>query len=87
IVENGVTHSLPNENGNIRFQLQFKQIAKRKIYTLSTYARNRNHKPKKDKKSTGLNYIRSRLRESYGENWDLSSYATEFGWETKMEIY
>lgn len=86
IVENGITHSLPNEEGNIRFLLRFEQTEKNKLYTLSTFAKNRKSKFKKDKKSTGLSYIRSRLRESYGEKWSLESYETVFGWETKIKI-
>jgi len=86
IVENGITHSLPNEDGSIRFSLQFEQSNVTKIYTLSTFAKNRKRTLKKDKTSTGLNYIRSRLRESYGENWSLDSYETDFGWESEIKI-
>ncbi|MEM6699984.1 MAG: histidine kinase, partial [Bacteroidota bacterium] len=56
ILENGITHSLPSEEGNIRFLLQFEKAEKNKIYILSTFAKNRKSEFKKDKKSTGLNY-------------------------------
>ncbi|MEM0992309.1 MAG: histidine kinase [Bacteroidota bacterium] len=86
IVENGVTHSLPNEAGIIRFVLTFEHRATQKLYTLSTFARNRKTILPNNKKQMGLDYIRARLKESYGTNWQLHATATEEGWETKITI-
>ncbi len=36
---------------------------------------------------TGLKYIRARLTESYGENWQINGQAVVGGWETVIEIY
>jgi LytS/YehU family sensor histidine kinase len=35
----------------------------------------------------GLKYIRSRLTESYGENWELDYYGDEIAWITNIKIY
>ena len=86
IVENGITHSLPDENGEIHFLLHFERNQTQKTYTLSTVAVNRKPASTKKKRHMGLDYIRSRLKESYGVKWDLTSQATENGWQTKITI-
>jgi len=85
-VENGVTHSLPNENGVITFHLIYEKNEKSKKYTLQTIARNREENTDKEE-GTGLKYIKARLQESYPDKWAVSSQATDDGWETTFEIF
>lgn len=86
-VENGVTHSLPDENGDITFCLIFQKTEKNKTYTLQTVAGNR---PDADGENqtvgTGLKYIRARLEESYPGKWGLISRPTKTGWETVILV-
>ncbi len=85
IIENGITHSLPPEQGCIVFCLKFIREKKFKQYTLLTFAKNR--QTKKDKRiGTGFKYIEARLTESYGSNWSFDSHAVEKGWETIIKI-
>lgn len=85
IIENGITHSLPPEQGCIVFCLKFVKEKQFKQYTLLTFAKNR--LAKKDKRvGTGFKYIEARLTESYGTNWSFDSHAVEKGWETIIKI-
>ncbi|MFC0777131.1 histidine kinase [Flavobacterium sp. HJSW_4] len=85
IIENGITHSLPPEQGCIVFCLKFVREKKFKQYTLLTYAKNR--QTKKEKRiGTGFKYIEARLTESYGTNWSFDSHPVEKGWETIIKI-
>ena len=89
-VENGVTHSLPNDAGVITFRLTFEKNEKRKKYILKTIARNREENAEENtgkKGGTGLKYIKARLQESYPDKWALSSQEVEEGWETVFEIF
>jgi len=84
-VENGVTHSLPDDYGNIKFILSFEKGKDFKKYKLETIAGNRGI-GSNGKGGTGLKYIQSRLQESYPDNWELISQATDTGWETIINI-
>lgn len=86
IVENGITHSLPDASGSVRFLLRFEQNEIEKSYTLSTFAQNREATATSAKKQFGLDYVRSRLAENYGSAWSVTPRMTEFGWETKITI-
>ncbi|MFT5765618.1 MAG: LytS/YehU family sensor histidine kinase [Saprospiraceae bacterium] len=88
-VENGVTHSLPDENGVITFRLVFEKNKTFKKYTLLTIAKNRTASASekvKEVEGTGLKYIKARLQESYPDNWKINSKATDEGWETSIKI-
>lgn len=86
IVENGITHSMPPAHGCICFCLSFTKEKNYKQYSLLTAAKNR--KTKKDKSSgTGFKYIKARLNESYGDNWQFGSFAVEEGWLTTIKIF
>lgn len=86
IIENGITHSLPPEQGCIVFCLKFTREKQFKQYTLLTFAKNR--KAKKEKRiGTGFKYIEARLTESYGTNWSFDSHSVEKGWETIIKIF
>lgn len=86
IIENGITHSLPTNDGSITFCLSFIREKKYKLYTLRTVAKNRNKK-KSDLSGTGFKYIKARLNESYGNNWQFDSFAVEEGWLTEIKIF
>ena len=85
IVENGITHSIPNAENQVKMVLSFEKNGEGKQYQLATFAQNR--KPKGKKGGTGFKYIRSRLRENYGDRWQLSSGATDYGWLTTIYLY
>lgn len=85
ILENGITHSIPDAQNQIKMILDFEQQAEFKKYSIRTIAMNR--KTEKSSDGTGLAYIKSRLRESFGTEWKLESEATGNGWETSIYIY
>lgn len=86
IVENGITHSQPPKHGCILFRLSFTKEKNYKEYALLTIAKNR--KTREDKSSgTGFKYIKSRLNESYHDNWQFDSFAVEDGWQTTIKIF
>jgi len=81
-VENGVTHSLPDEEGKIILRLTFKRTADAKTYSLQTIAKNREENMVSKKDGTGMKYIKARLQESYPGQWEVRSEENELGWET-----
>ncbi|MDJ1504967.1 histidine kinase [Xanthocytophaga agilis] len=85
ILENGITHSLPLEDGSIRFQLYFESTPQTKKYELTVFARNR--PVLIGKTGTGLKYIQARLTENYGSLWSLESCAVPEGWKSTITIY
>jgi sensor histidine kinase YesM len=86
ILENGITHSLPPEQGCTCFSLSFTKESGYKQYTLLTVAKNRKSRRAKSS-GTGFKYIKARLNESYGSNWEFDSYAVEAGWLTLIKIF
>ncbi|UOQ52640.1 histidine kinase [Hymenobacter cellulosivorans] len=87
ILENGITHSLPPPDGRICFRLSVERAAHSQTYRLLTCAHNRplDHRPRIGN-GTGFEYIRARLRESYGSGWEFSSEAVPEGWLTCITI-
>lgn len=86
LLENGITHSLPLDDGSVRFKLAFEAGRGWKKYELLTIAKNRPNQEKK-KEGTGLRYIKSRLKESYGSCWDVQAEAVAEGWKTTITLY
>ena len=86
IVENGITHNIPQPDGAFVFRLGFEDTAKHKKYTLTTIARVKNTKVS-EREGTGFKYIRSRLQESYGNRWKLESKPVGEGWQTSIVIF
>ena len=85
IVENGISHSLPNEDGTIKFFLKYYATNSFKKYELQTIAKNRpNHISAEE--GTGFKYIKARLKESYATNWTFQSNRTNLGWTTVITI-
>jgi len=85
LLENGITHTRPDEQGKIRFKLRFKKTDSEKIYTFVTYGRKRNASSSL-KEGTGTKYIRSRLTHNYGNLWNLSYGEITECWETSLSI-
>lgn len=86
ILENGITHSIALANGTIGFRLKFEQTENTKRYVFITKAQNRPiaHDVKD---GNGFGYVKARLAESYGNNWQFVSEATDEGWQTTIKIY
>ncbi len=87
LLENGITHSLPQEDNSIRFKLIFESNSNYKCYTFLTYATvikgTKNHK----EDGTGLKYVKARLTESYKKQWDFTSEPVSHGWKNTIKIY
>ncbi len=86
LLENGITHSLPLEDGSINFSLSFESNNQFKMYTFLSNAKNRN-KSSTTKKSTGFAYIVARLTESYGDCWKFDSREVAEGWCSQIKIF
>ncbi len=87
LLENGITHSLPQKGNNIKFKLIFESNNDYKRYTFLTFATNVRQETNDIKESTGLKYIKARLTESYHEHWDFNSEPTNHGWKNTIKIY
>ncbi len=85
IIENGVTHNLPDEQNCVKMVLSFKENELSKTYTLQTFGKNRSVAHKKTG-GTGMKYIQSRLAENYGSKWSIESKAMSEGWETTIVL-
>ena len=84
VVENSLTHSLPKADNSLIIHLSFPQKPGFHGYELRTEAHNQ---PKEEIiEGTGLRYIRSRLMENYGEDWELESHGISEGWLTRIFI-
>ncbi|WP_299217461.1 sensor histidine kinase [uncultured Aquimarina sp.] len=87
LLENGITHSLPQEDNSIKFKLIFESNTDYKYYTFLTFA-NVLTETKNDKDDgTGFKYIKARLTESYQKQWDFTSEPTSHGWKNTIKIY
>lgn len=87
LLENGITHSLPQEDNTIQFKLMYELNSDYKCYTFLTFAKTVTDIEKGRKEGTGLKYIKARLTESYQSNWEFSSEPTSNGWENVIKIY
>lgn len=86
IIENGITHNLPDAQNRVKMVLHFEESEQSKIYTLRAYGKNRDLANKK-KGGAGIKYIKSRLAENYGTQWSLDSKPISEGWETKIVLF
>ncbi len=87
LLENGITHSLPQEDNSIKFKLIFESNTTYKLYTFLTFASVSTEKMKDREDGTGLKYVKARLAESYQEHWKFSSEPTDHGWKNTIKIY
>ncbi|RZL32733.1 MAG: hypothetical protein EOO96_13445 [Pedobacter sp.] len=86
ILENGITHSSPLEDGSMKFKLSFYASGEYKQYDFETFGKNR-VKIRPRAGGNGFVYVKARLTESYGENWEFTSQESESGWLTTIKIY
>ena len=86
ILENGITHSSPLDDGTMKFKLTFITEANYKQYVFETFGHNR-VKIKERDGGNGFTYIKARLTESFGNNWELTSAESSNGWLTTIKIY
>jgi len=86
ILENGITHSGPFEDGSMKFKLSFTNHASYKQYDFETFGNNR-VKLKPRAGGNGFVYVKARLTESYGQSWQFASHESENGWLTTIKIY
>jgi len=86
LLENGITHSSPLEDGSLKFKLSFSATAEYKQYVFETFANNR-VKVKPRAGGNGFIYIKARLTESYGDNWEFKSNENDQGWISIVKIY
>jgi len=84
-IENGITYSIPLSHDTVYFRFSFERNAQYKQYTLTTTAKNRTP-AHKQKTGTGFQYIKARLTESYGDNWEFLSVEKPDGWQTIIKI-
>lgn len=86
LLENGITHSEPLPENTVKFILRY-VVTKEGYhqYVFETIAKNR-HILTERAGGNGLRYIRTRLTESYEQNWRFDSYATENGWISTIQI-
>lgn len=86
ILENGITHSSPLEDGSMKFKLSFSANGGHKQYDFETFGKNRIKLKPRDG-GNGFVYVKARLTESYGNNWTFASKESENGWLTTIKIY
>ncbi|MEL7147881.1 MAG: regulator, partial [Bacteroidota bacterium] len=83
LVENGVTHNMPNDDGKLFFDLHYQEQPQFRSYTLKVTGKNRTEG---QKQGTGMKYVYSRLDESFGDDWSIDSGPVVDGWETVIKI-
>lgn len=89
LVENGITHSYKiGENGE--FKLHFKRNGKSVQYLFQnggSKLQSIKSKSNEDiETGTGLNYVKARLNESYGDNWNMKYGLINNYWEVEINI-
>ncbi|TZF93767.1 regulator [Chryseobacterium panacisoli] len=86
LLENGITHSEPLPGNTVKFMLRYFVTKEgHHQYVFETIAKNR-HILTERAGGNGLKYIRTRLTESYEQNWRFDSHATENGWISIIQI-
>lgn len=102
LIENGVTYNL-NNSDSVCFLISEQIFKKGKKFIITVNYSSNCTTPTKDEEikikeqfnnyskditeGTGLKYIRSRLTETYGNNWKLDFYGNKTVWVTEIEIY
>jgi sensor histidine kinase YesM len=84
MLENGITHSVPSDEGSVRFLLAFSRTGLHKQYIFEAFAENQERSGHQG--GNGFRYIEARLKESYGDRWDLSSEPFAGGWRNIIRI-
>lgn len=102
LIENGVTYNL-NNSDSVCFLISEQIFKKGKKFIITVNYSSNCTTPTKNEEikikeqfnnyskditeGTGLKYIRSRLTETYGNNWKLDFYGNKTVWVTEIEIY
>ncbi|WP_227256300.1 histidine kinase [Pedobacter sp. MR2016-19] len=85
LMENGITHNMPDKNGMIGFRLYFTKAADYREYIFETHGYNREEHQGRIG-GNGFKYIKARLEESYPGCWTFESKASSQGWVSKIKI-
>lgn len=85
LLENGITHNA-YEAESVCFHLRGEQIPHGRRYVVLTPS-DGTARSDKHVEGTGLRYVKTRLTESFGENWQLTSESSPEGWVTTIAIY
>ncbi len=84
LVENGITHNRSVENKIVQ-KLKIMQHPEFIVFTVQSLGPVKNKINNPD--GTGFKYVKARLEESYPGNWEFSSKATDYGWESIIRIF
>lgn len=84
MLENGISHSMPNEDGSMLFRLSFSKDDRYKQYVFEVFAHNR--MKSEHPGGNGFRYIEARLKESYGDKWKFSSEPFSGGWRNVIRL-
>jgi len=92
LIENGITHNQNNKLNKIEFTLSEEKIQNGRQYILTNSNFNNFNSieltdTEKNSFGVGFKYIKARLNESYGTNWELVSGQKGNDWETVIEIF
>ncbi len=85
LIENGVKYGGTNGSG-VDFKIDRKQLPNGRSYSIFNSGEGIGNKKNKPD-GTGMRYIKSRLEESYGQDWKLESHYREDGYECLIDIY
>ncbi|HMQ60998.1 MAG TPA: histidine kinase, partial [Flavilitoribacter sp.] len=84
LVENGISHSLPDKENRIKMILSFRETDRVRCYELKILSPTQRQGKTED--GTGFRYIKSRLTENYGNRWRLDAQPTAESWITTITI-
>ncbi len=85
LLENGITHNAPLQDGSMKFKLTFREDLGKKEYVFETIGENRELSDERIG-GGGFKYIRARLEESYPNRWSFHSAASNQGWLSKITL-
>lgn len=85
LLENGITHNSPYQDGTMKFRLTYNEDLHLKEYVFETIGENRELSDERIG-GGGFKYIRARLEESYPGRWTFSSSASNQGWISKITL-
>ena len=85
LLENGITHGYGNKRKG-QFLLKKSKTNDLTEYVFFNDGEVSAHQNGAYSKGTGLKYVEARLRETYGENWQLESGVVPNGWQVKLLI-
>ena len=85
LLENGITHN-ESEKSEVIFELQLFKSSNGLVYRFfSPSVVEYDAGPVRE--GTGMKYIKARLKEAFGDAWDVQSLQINNGWEIKISLY